>query len=98
MRFHLTQTLGIWKSGNLTIRIQELHDAKSSDSYIDTIILQIDARKSSITNLESQVDDLKKRSSNQLDEINRLEDQVRNMNIDQTAMQSKIDNLQLNVS
>lgn len=44
------------------------------------------------------MEDVKKRSSNQLDEINRLEDQVRTMTIEQTSMQSKIDQLQANVS
>ena len=59
---------------------------------------QIDTKKANIANLEATVDDLKKRSANQLDEINRLEDQLRNLNIEQTSMQSKIDTLSINVS
>ena len=61
-------------------------------------IFQIDSKKVNVANLETTVEDLKKRSGNQLDEINRLEDQLRNLNIEQTSMQSKIDTLSLNVS
>ena len=62
------------------------------------IYTQVDSKKASIATLEAQLDDVKKRSSNQLEEINRLEELLRNSNIEQTSMQSKIDNLQLNVS
>lgn len=62
------------------------------------VCLQVEGKKGQIGNLETQIDELKKRSSNQLDEINRLEDQCRNMTIEQTSMQSKIDQLQSNVS
>ena len=61
-------------------------------------MFQVETKKTNVTNLESVVEDLKKRSANQLDEINRLEDQLRNLNIEQTSMQSKIDTLSLNVS
>ena len=61
-------------------------------------IFQIDSKKVNVANLETTVEDLKKRSGNQLDEINRLEDQLRNLNIEQTSMQSKIETLSLNVS
>jgi len=63
-----------------------------------SVCVQVEGKKSQITGLESQVDELKKRSSNQLDEISRLEDQLRGMNVEHTAAHAKIEQLQTNVS
>ena len=81
----------------LSSKITKLTVEECISDY-DGYLLQVEGKKGQITNLEQQIDELKKRSSNQLDEISRLEDQVRNMTIEHTSMQSQIQQLQSNVS
>lgn len=51
-----------------------------------------------ITDLQRQLDESKKRTSHQFDEIHKLEDQVRELNIELASVQSQADKLQQNVS
>lgn len=60
--------------------------------------LQLDTKRGIITNLEHNLEESKKRGAHQLDEINRLEDQVRELNIELTSVQSQVEKLQHSVS
>lgn len=51
-----------------------------------------------IHTLEHQLDESKKRTSHQFDEIQKLEDQVRELNVELASVQSQADKQQQNVS
>ena len=51
-----------------------------------------------INKLEHQLDESKKRTSHQFDEIQKLEDQVRELNVELASVQSQADKQQQNVS
>lgn len=51
-----------------------------------------------INTLEHQLDESKKRTSHQFDEIQKLEDQVRELNVELASVQSQADKQQQNVS
>jgi uncharacterized coiled-coil protein SlyX len=51
-----------------------------------------------INTLEHQLDESKKRTSHQFDVIQKLEDQVRELNVELASVQSQADKQQQNVS
>lgn len=59
---------------------------------------QVETKSGMINTLEHQLDESKKRTSHQFDEIQKLEDQVRELNVELASVQSQADKQQQNVS
>ena len=59
---------------------------------------QVETKSGMINTLEHQLDESKKRTSHQFDVIQKLEDQVRELNVELASVQSQADKQQQNVS
>ena len=59
---------------------------------------QVETKRGMINTLEHQLDESKKRTSHQFDEIQKLEEKVRNLIVELATVQSQADIQQQNVS